>query len=78
MPERSALNVDARAVSQVYVGTIDWASLSNRDPLAYSVIRRTDARLISRFTNPRVPVQTWTAPRPNREYCDDPVTASDH
>ena len=57
------------------VGTIDWAPISHRERLTYSVVQRTAPKLIGRCTNPRAPVQNWTAPRPNRE---DPVTASDH
>lgn len=78
MPDRSAVNVDEVVVSKVHVGTIDWSPISHREPLAYSVVQRTDPNLISRFTNPRAPVQHWTAPWPNREYRDDTVLASDH
>ncbi len=44
------------------VGTSDWAPISCRERLAYSVVQRTDPKVISRFTNPRAPMQNWTAP----------------
>jgi len=38
------------------------APLSRQEPLAYSVAPRTVPTLVSRFTNPRPPVQTGTPP----------------
>jgi transcriptional regulator of aromatic amino acid metabolism len=46
------------------VVAIDCAPISHRERLAYSVVQRTDPRVISRFTNPRAPVQNGTAPIP--------------
>ena len=36
--------------------------LSHREPLAYSMAPRTVPTLVSRFTNPRPPVQNGTTP----------------
>jgi len=38
------------------------APLSHREPLAYSMAPRTVPILVSRFTNPRPPVQNGTTP----------------
>ena len=38
------------------------AQLSHQEPLAYSMAPRTVPRLVSRFTNPRPPVQNGTTP----------------
>ena len=38
------------------------APLSHGEPLAYSMAPRTVPILVSRFTNPRPPVQNWTTP----------------
>ena len=53
------------------------AQLSHREPLAYSMAPRTVPTLVSRFTNPRPPVQNGTTPilaaaRPNRG-CSSPT-----
>ena len=40
------------------------APRSHREPLAYSMAPRTVPRLVSRFTNPRPPVQNGTTPIP--------------
>src|SRR5712691_8299430 len=40
------------------------APLSHGEPLAYSMAPRTVPRLVSRFTNPRPPVQNGTTPIP--------------
>ena len=36
---------------------------SHREPLAYSMAPRTVPRFVSRFTNPRPPVQNGTTPK---------------
>ena len=36
------------------------AQRPHQEPLAYSMAPRTVPRLVSRFTNPRPPVQNWT------------------
>jgi hypothetical protein len=36
---------------------------SHREPLAYSIAPRTVPRFVSRFTNPRPPVQNGTTPK---------------
>jgi hypothetical protein len=38
------------------------APISHREPLAYLMAQRTVPTLVSRFTNPRPPVQNWTTP----------------
>lgn len=40
------------------------APLSHREPLAHSMAPRTIPTLVSRFTNPRPPVQNGTTPLP--------------
>jgi hypothetical protein len=42
------------------------AGLSHPEPLAYSKAPRTVPTLVSRFVNPRPPVQNWTAPETSR------------
>jgi hypothetical protein len=39
------------------------APLPHQEPLAYSMAPRTVPTLVSRFTNPRPPVQNGTAPK---------------